>query len=138
MQGGSGAVVGACVSAFTAAVAVSAQNVGGNAEAKKLKNPVAVSPASIAAGKATYEKNCRFCHGTDAKGNGQMAPKDTHPSNLVDATWDRGATDGEIFAVLRDGAAPDFKMKGYKGRIADADMWNVVNYLRSLGPQAKK
>ena len=138
MQGGSGAVVGACVFAFMAAVAVGAQNVGGNAEAKKLKNPVAVSPASIAAGKATYEKNCRFCHGTDATGNGQMAPKDTHPSNLVDTTWDRGATDGEIFAVLRDGAGPDFKMKGYKGRVSDADMWNVVNYLRSLGPQAKK
>jgi len=37
--------------------------------------------------------------------------------------------------VLRDGAAPDFKMKGYKGRLQDNDMWNIVNFLRSLGPK---
>jgi mono/diheme cytochrome c family protein len=114
---------------------VSAQNPGGSDEGKKMKNPVAVSAASIEAGQALYTKNCRFCHNTDAKGNGPMAPKDTHPSDLTDAKWDRGSTDGEIFLVLRDGAGPDFKMKGYKGRMSDTDMWNVINYLRSLGPK---
>jgi mono/diheme cytochrome c family protein len=114
---------------------VSAQNPGGSAEGKKLKNPVAPSSQSIAAGKVLYERNCRFCHGTDAKGDGTMAPKDSHPSNLTDAKWDRGSTDGEILMVLRDGAGPDFKMKGYKGRLSDADMWNVINYVHSLGPK---
>jgi mono/diheme cytochrome c family protein len=114
---------------------VSAQNPGGNPEAKKMKNPVAMSAESIASGKALYTRNCRFCHGDDAKGNGQMAPKDTHPSDLTDAKWDRGDSDGEIFVVLRDGAGPDFKMKGYKGRMSDTDMWNVVNFLRSVGPK---
>jgi hypothetical protein len=37
--------------------------------------------------------------------------------------------------VLRDGAGPDFKMKGMKGRMTDTDMWNVINYLRSIGPK---
>lgn len=114
-----------------------AQNPGGSAAARQIKNPVPTSAASIAAGKALYTRNCRFCHGDDAKGNGQMAPKDSHPSDLTDAKWDRGGTDGEIFAVLRDGAGPEFKMKGYKGRLSDTDMWNTVNYLRSLGPNAK-
>ena len=114
---------------------VSAQNPGGNPEAKKMKNAVPSSAESIAAGKALYTRNCRFCHGDDAKGNGQMAPKDTHPSDLTDAKWDRGDSDGEIFVVLRDGAGPDFKMKGYKGRMSDTDMWNVVNFLRSIGPK---
>lgn len=134
----SSAIMSSFAFALVAITAVSAQKPGGSAEAAKMKNPVAVSAASVAAGKTAYERNCRFCHGTDAKGNGQMAPKDTHPSDLTDAKWDRGATDGEIFAVLRDGAGPDFAMKGYKGRMTDNDMWNVVNYLRSLGPQAKK
>ena len=116
-------------------IGVSAQNPGGSAEAKKIKNPVPTSAESVAAGKALYTRNCRFCHGDDAKGNGQMAPKDTHPSDLTDAKWDRGDSDGEIFAVLRDGAGPDFKMKGYKGRMSDTDMWNVINYLRSIGPK---
>src|SRR5262249_20720097 len=84
----------------------------GGSEAAKMKNPVKPTPESIAAGKATYTKNCRFCHGNDAKGNGPMAPKDTHPPDLTDAKWDRGSTDGEIFAVIRDGAGPKFDMKG--------------------------
>ncbi len=116
---------------------LSAQNPGGSPEAKKVKNPVAASPASIAAGKATFLKSCRFCHGEDAKGDGPMAPKETHPSNLIDAKWDRGDTDGEIFAVIRNGAGPKFDMKPNKA-LADNDLWNIVNYLRSIGSQAKK
>ena len=121
--------------ALVSITVVSAQNPGGSPEAKKMKNAVPSSADSIAAGKALYEKNCRFCHGNDAKGNGPMAPKDTHPSDLTDAKWDRGDSDGEIFAVIRDGAGPEFKMKGYKGRMSETDMWNVINYLRSLGPK---
>ena len=123
--------------ALAAAVSLSAQNPGGSAEGKAMKNPVAASAESITAGQATYAKNCRFCHGPEAKGDGPMAPKDSHPSDLTDAKWDRGATDGEIFLVIRDGAGPEMKMKGYKGRMADNDIWNVVNYLRSIGPKKK-
>lgn len=108
-------------------------DVQGNPEAAKVKNPVAANPASIAAGKAGFAKNCRFCHGADAKGNGPMAPQGTHPSDLTDAKWDRGSTDGEIFAVIKDGAGPKFDMKGFKGKLSDADIWNIVNYLRSIG-----
>lgn len=121
--------------ALAAVASLSAQNPGGSAEGKAMKNPAAVTADSIAAGSALYAKNCRFCHGTDAKGNGPMAPKDSHPSDLTDAKWDRGSTDGEIFLVIRDGAGPDMKMKGLKGRLSDTDIWNVVNYLRSLGPK---
>jgi len=126
--------MGVCLAA---AVTLSAQEPGGSAAGKALKNPVAASADSIAAGQATYTKNCRFCHGAEAKGDGPMAPKDSHPSNLTDATWARGATDGEIFLVLRDGAGPEMKMKGYKTRMPENDMWNVVNYLRSIGPTKK-
>ena len=114
---------------------VSAQNKGGSAEGKRMKNPVGVSAASIAAGKALYTKSCQVCHNADAKGDGPMAPKDTHPSDLTDAKWDRGATDGEIFAVIRDGAGPKFDMKGYKSKMTETEIWNVVNYIRSV--QAK-
>ena len=116
-------------------VAAGAQNPGGSPEGKKMKNPVASSPESIKAGQAAFQKNCRFCHGADAKGNGPMAPEGTHPSNLTDDKWDRGSTDGEIFLVIRDGAGPKFEMKGYKSKMVENDIWNVVNYIRSL--QAK-
>ena len=116
-------------------VSAAAQNPGGSAEGKKMKNPVASSADSIKAGQALFQKNCRFCHGADAKGNGPMAPEGTHPSNLTDDKWDRGSTDGELFLVVRDGAGPKFDMKGYKSKMAENDIWNVVNYVRSV--QAK-
>jgi len=117
------------------AAPLSAQNPGGSEQGKKMKNPVASSPESIKAGQGLFQKNCRFCHGADAKGNGPMAPEGTHPSNLTDDKWDRGSTDGEIFLVIQNGAGPKMDMKGFKSKMSDTDIWNVVNYLRSL--QAK-
>lgn len=114
-----------------------AQDAGGSPEGKKLKNPVVTSAASISAGQQTFQKMCAFCHGKDATGSGPMAPKGTTPSNLTDATWDRGSTDGEIFLVLQSGAGPKFEMKGYKGKIPDPELWNVVNYLRSISSRGK-
>jgi mono/diheme cytochrome c family protein len=123
-------IIGVLVCACVAMAA--AQNPGGSDAGKKMKNPVPSSPESIAKGKELFTKNCRFCHGADAKGNGPMAPEGTHPSDLTDAKWDRGSTDGEIFLVIRDGAGPKMDMKGYKSKMSETDIWNIVNYLRSL------
>jgi mono/diheme cytochrome c family protein len=119
------------------AATLGAQALGGSAEGKKLKNPVAVNAQSIAAGKASYSKNCRFCHGTEGKGDGPSAPKGSKPSDLTDAQWARGSTDGEIFLVIRDGAGPKFEMKGFKSRMTEQETWHVVNFIRSIGPKKK-
>ena len=108
------------------------ETTAGNPEAKTLKNPVAATPKSIAAGQQTFQKFCAFCHGKDAKGDGPMAPKDSHPPNLTDDTWTHGSTDGEIFAVISDGAGPKSEMKPFKSKLTADEIWNAVNYLRSL------
>ena len=106
-----------------------------NPEAKRLKNPVAATPASVAAGAAAYKKYCAFCHGASGKGDGPLAPKDPPPKDLTDATWDYGSTDGEIFTTITGGLGPDSKMTALKGKMPDQDIWHIVNYLRSLGPK---
>jgi mono/diheme cytochrome c family protein len=126
------AVSALVVAWFVVSVSVAAQNIGGSAEGKALKNPVAPAAASVTTGQQLYQKNCQFCHGPKGLGDGPLAPKDSKPANLTDAKWDRGSTDGEIFKVIMEGAGPDFKMKGVKGRIADNDVWHIVNYLRSI------
>jgi mono/diheme cytochrome c family protein len=120
---------------FVVAFNVQAQDLGGNPDARKVKNPVASTAASVTAGAAVYKKYCAFCHNADAKGNGPLAPKGSMPPDLTDDKWDRGSSDGEIFAVLMAGAGPKFVMKGLKGKLPDEDAWHVVNYLRSLGPK---
>ncbi len=119
---------------LAAGIGLAAQAKPPAAKGAAVKNPVPSTPASIATGEATFKKNCRFCHGEDAKGDGPQAPKDTHPPNLTDAKWDHGSTDGEIFAVIKDGIGPKFDMKGYNSKMTPQEMWNVVNYLRSIGP----
>ena len=105
--------------------------------AAKLKNPVASNAASVTAGQQLFQKYCRVCHGATGRGDSPSAPKDMKPSNLTDATWDRGSTDGEIFVVIQEGAGPDFKMKGLKGKIGDQDAWHLVNFVRSLSSAQK-
>jgi len=63
-----------------------------------------------------------------------MAPEGTHPSNLTDDKWDRGSTDGEIFLVIRDGAGPKFDMKGYKSKMTEPDIWNIVTTSGAFRP----
>ena len=127
------AVAGIVVAAGNAV----AQNPGGNPEASKMKNPVAPTAANVTAGAASFKKNCAFCHGATAKGDGTLTPKGmTMPADLTDAKWERGSTDGEIFTVIMEGAGPKFEMKGVKGRMTDREVWQIVTFLRSLG--AKK
>jgi mono/diheme cytochrome c family protein len=118
-------------------IAVSAAVLGAqvkNAAAAKIKNPVKATPESIEAGKTAYNKYCKFCHNEGGTGDGPLAPKDSHPPSLIDAKWDHGSTDGEIFTNIKDGI-PDSKMKAMKEKMKDEDIWNVVNYLHSLGPK---
>lgn len=105
---------------------------GGNPEAKKLKNPIAATPKAIEAGQKTYQKFCAFCHAADGKGNGPMAPKDSHPPNLIDDEWTHGSSDGEIFTVISDGAGPTSVMKPFKAKLTPEEIWNVVIYLHTL------
>lgn len=58
------------------------------------------------------------------------------PSNLTDETWDHGSSDGEIFVVIRDGTSSD--MESYKERLNDKQMWQLVLFIRSLGPKPQK
>jgi mono/diheme cytochrome c family protein len=107
-------------------------------DAAKMKKPVAASPASIAAGKKLYDSQCASCHGATGKGDGKAGAllKPT-PSDLTDADWKHGQTDGEIFTIIRDGA-PQTGMRGYGSRIPANDIWNLVNYVRSIGPKTTK
>ena len=99
---------------------------------KTPSNPPAATPKSIAAGEKVFRSNCRMCHGDDAKGDGPQAPPGSHPPNLTDDTWIHGSTDEEILEVIRNGVGPKFDMKGFKSRLTEEQIWNVLHYLRSL------
>src|SRR5215475_4779393 len=108
-------------------------------EARALKNPVEPTEKSIASGKNVYDKYCADCHGATGNGVSEKAATlaqagEAKPSDLTDDKWDHGSTDGEIFVNIRDGVGVRGAMKGLNGKpgISDEDMWNMVNYIRTL------
>jgi mono/diheme cytochrome c family protein len=106
-----------------------------HAAAAKIANPVKSDEASIAAGQTLYEANCVTCHGTKGAGDGVQASKFTpRPSDLADAQWKHGPTDGEIFTVIRNGV-PKTSMSSFAKKMTERQTWDLVNYVRSLGPQ---
>src|SRR5262245_56620859 len=124
----------ALVTAITARVGLSQSGAATNNAGTALKNPVKSSPQSIEAGQKTYQTSCAPCHGATGKGAGAVAKNLTvKPSDLTDPKWEHGSTDGKIFVNIRDGVAPQMKMKAFKGKVSDQDIWNIVNYLRSIG-----
>lgn len=106
---------------------------GGNPEAARITNPISPTVESVAAGKRTYQRLCVQCHGPEGRGDGGGAGAGGQPADLTGDRWEFGASDGEVFSVIHDGTSAD--MQGYAEQIRDADIWNLVNYLRSIGPR---
>ena len=116
-----------------------------NPSAAGLKNPVAATPESIAAGKKAYDANCAGCHGNRAQGavragivisiiqeqGGKQAP------DLTDDKWDHGSSDGESYTAIKKGVPPTM-MAGWEGRISDTEIWSIVNYLRALAATERR
>ena len=103
----------------------------GSPDAAALENPVTSTPESIAVGQESYDQYCASCHGRTGEGG---VGNDLIPDspNLTDETWDHGSTDGNIFDAIKNGVPPNFDMIPWSNRLTDEEVWNVVNYLRSL------
>jgi mono/diheme cytochrome c family protein len=99
------------------------------------KNPAPATPNSIEAGHAIYQKYCQFCHGDSAKGDGRMAPEGSQPADLTTGKFKHGPTDGELYVTINEGIGPKYDMDGFKGKMPDQDIWNVINYIRTLAPK---
>ena len=95
------------------------------------KNPIELNPASVAEGKRLYGvTDCALCHGKDGDGKGVLA-KDIN-MNLHD--WRKPEslahfTDGELSYLILKGKG---RMPAYDGRETPEQVWQIVNYMRSM------
>lgn len=99
-----------------------------------LANPIPASPEVLARGETLYRNQCFVCHGAQGEGNGPVVGNGRFPlgPSLLEGT---GATrsDGYIYGIIRVGRG---LMPAYGERIAHADRWAVVHYVRQLQQQA--
>jgi mono/diheme cytochrome c family protein len=97
----------------------------------ELKNPIPMSATSIAAGRALFQTNCVACHGADARGDGPMAQTlKPRPADLTASHVDIH-TDGDLYGWIKNGY-PGSSMPGFGKQLSDDQIWQLVNYVRSL------
>jgi len=132
MRGAATALLGMVLLVSGTATTLQAQAKPG---AATLKNPVTPTPDAIAKGKQAFNKACRHCHGPEGKGDGPLAQKDPSPADLTDDRWDHGSSDGEIYTIIANGLGGDSKMKGAKSALSSTEMWQIVMFLRTIGPR---
>jgi cytochrome c oxidase cbb3-type subunit 3 len=81
-----------------------------------------LSSNDISEGKRLYQwYNCNTCH---ANGGGNIGPA------LMDDQWIYGAEPKNIFATILEGRPNG--MPSFRGKIPDAQVWQIVAYVRSL------
>ena len=93
-------------------------------------NPVKATPESLAQGKKYWGYDCAMCHGENGDGKGDVAVDEKlklkdyrEPATLA------GMSDAELFSIIKNGKG---QMPPEGGRLKDAELWNLVNYVRSL------
>ena len=91
--------------------------------------PMPVTRALVARGQVLFDINCSVCHGRDGYGNGIIVqrgfprPPSFHSERLRDAPV------GHFFEVIDHGYGA---MYPFGSRIAPAERWAIVAYIRAL------
>ena len=101
-----------------------------SSDTAKKDNPVKSSPTSLASGKKKFGQDCAMCHGKEGAGDGDLA-EDMHLklADFRDAAALKDMTDGDIYNIINNGKG---KMMGEEGRLKPDDIWDVINFVRSL------
>ncbi len=98
-------------------------------------NPIPPDGQSIAAGGALFAAECVTCHGDAGRGDGPLAAElDPPPLDLT--VHVPLHPDSELFAFIAQGIEGT-AMPAFGQRLADADVWNLVNYIQTLPAAAR-
>jgi cytochrome c peroxidase len=99
-------------------------------EARRLKNPLLVTPENLAAGKAAYERLCVSCHGADGKARTRTAGRlPVRPTDLANYLME-SMRDGEIYWVVGNGVEKN--MPAFFAQADENKRWQIVEYVRDL------
>jgi mono/diheme cytochrome c family protein len=103
------------------------------ASMRNLRNPIPLSDAVLAEGRAHWADHCATCHANDGSGQTEIGAN-LYP-NAPDMRLPRtqSLSDGELFAIIKNGVR--FTGMPAWGDVAghdDADNWKLVHFIRHL------
>ena len=104
---------------------------------RDLKNPLPLTDANVAEGRAHFADHCAVCHGNDGRGETEMG-QGLYPKAPDMRDHDtQEMTDGEIFYIIKNGV----RFTGMpawgatEGHADDEDNWELVHFIRHLPKQ---
>lgn len=84
-------------------------------------------------GQGVYEQQCLRCHGAKLDGNGPDSQDlIVRPADLRSPTT-RSKTDWELLVAISNGVLFS-PMHGFRGKLTDQQMLDVLSYIRSVSP----
>jgi high-affinity iron transporter len=83
------------------------------------------------AGQKLYRESCQNCHGPTGKGDSDMAAYLTPPPANLTAKATQAKTDVQLRKVILEGR-PGTAMTGYEGAFEEAQLADLIAYIRSL------
>lgn len=93
-------------------------------------NPIRSSPESIARGRELFRKNCESCHGQEGQGDGPAASfLRKRPQDLTTLAPTPYFPDGVVAYRIANGKDV---MPAWKGVLTEREIWDLINYIRSL------
>lgn len=104
---------------------------------RDLKNPYDGDPQAIAAGRQLFKTYCAACHGDRADGKGATIRVAGTPVDFTDQLQISFMTDGYAFWRIKESGQVLLKsqMPAYKEHFSDTQIWQLVTYLKALGPK---
>lgn len=93
-------------------------------------NPTPRTAASVSSGSALFQANCTSCHGTDARGDGPLAPTLSRPPADLHAAHVDDHSDADMAWWIMNGIQP--VMPAFGDELTTEQVWDLVNYVRSL------
>ena len=88
---------------------------------------LAVSAVAQNTGEANYKAKCAMCHGADGTGNTPVGK--SMKIRSLKSPEDVKETDAQLFKQTKEGVG---KMQGYGGKLTDAQIQDVVTWIRTL------
>jgi mono/diheme cytochrome c family protein len=98
------------------------------------KNPIPLNAGSIKSGKVIFTELCSTCHGDNAEGlKSEESGLEKNTENLRKRL--KGHSDGDFFWKIQNGKG---ERPSFSKELAEMQIWNVINYIKSIDNQGAK
>jgi mono/diheme cytochrome c family protein len=98
------------------------------ASALAMSRKVNASPTTFGDARSVYNGKCASCHDRDGRARSARAKRE-HARDMTSGEWQDSVSDERLYNSISNGKG---KMPGFRKKLSDAQIDELVNYVRRL------